>query len=78
MYSPRRETYQTILKRNIKMYRKRCHLTQSQLAELIDVHSSYVCKLETCNTNPTFKTLTKISMALRQPLYKLFKMEESW
>lgn len=63
---------------NIILYRKLAGLTQSQLAELVDISQPYLSKVESLN-NPTMcslEVLFDIAEALRIPTYKLFKTEE--
>jgi len=49
---------------NIKIQRMRKNLTQSELAEIINVHEKYIGKIEAGKQNITLKTLFKISQAL--------------
>ncbi len=44
--------------------RIRLGLTQSQLAERLEVHEKHICKIETGHQNVTIKTLSKIAKAL--------------
>ena len=50
---------------NVKIERLRLGLTQSQLAEILDVHEKHICKIETGHQNVTLKTLSKIAKALK-------------
>lgn len=49
---------------NVKIQRMKQNLTQSQLAEMINVHEKYIGKIETGKQNLTLKTLFKIAQAL--------------
>jgi Predicted transcriptional regulators len=48
----------------IKQYRKEAHLSQSQLAEMIDVSTKYVSVLERSAKPPSLETLINIANAL--------------
>lgn len=49
---------------NVKIERLQLGLTQSQLAEKLDMHEKHICKIETGHQNVTIKTLSKIAAAL--------------
>ena len=53
----------------------RKHLTQFQLAEMIDVHEKYIGKVESGKQNLTIKTLIKLANALDIKLSKLVDIE---
>ena len=72
-------TEQEILEKiafNIKIARMKKHLTQFQLAEKIDAHEKYICKIETGKQNITIKTLIKLSLALDTDLTKLVSITD--
>ena len=46
---------------NIKHIRKTNGLTQQQLGDILGLKKSTICKWETGNSNPDFKTLIKLS-----------------
>jgi len=50
---------------NVKIERLKLGLTQSELAEVLDVHEKHICKIETGHQNVTIKTLSKIADALQ-------------
>lgn len=67
--------YTDLLKKvafNIKIERMKRNLTQSQLAEMINVHEKYIGKIETGRQNLTLKTLFKIAKALEIEMNCLF------
>lgn len=67
--------YTDLLKKvafNIKIERMKRNLTQSQLAEMINVHEKYIGKIETGRQNLTLKTLFKIAQALEIEMNCLF------
>ncbi len=57
---------------NIKIQRMKKHLTQYQLAELINVHEKYIGKIETGRQNITLRTLFRIAQALDIEMNLLF------
>jgi len=61
---------------NIKVERTIKRLTQSQLAELIDVHEKYIGKIETGKQNMTLKTLNKIANALNIDIDRLLEQKK--
>jgi transcriptional regulator with XRE-family HTH domain len=63
-----------MLGKNIKKYRQAKGLSQDKLAKLADVTYTTLVKIESgANSNPTIKTLKKISDALRVSLDALTK-----
>lgn len=48
----------------VKTLRKRLHLTQRQLADLIDVDESMINKIENGHSIGSVRTLTKLAAAL--------------
>lgn len=55
----------------ISFFRKQKGLMQAHLSDLSEVEESAVRRIELGKTNPTFKTLLKISRGLGVPLKKL-------
>jgi len=56
------------LGQNIKKYRKQKGLTQSELAEMIDLKSITIRKYESDDREPSIETITKIAEALGVPV----------
>lgn len=50
---------------NVKIERLKMGYTQSQLAEILNMHEKHICKIETGHQNVTLKTLSKIADALK-------------
>lgn len=48
----------------IKMLRKRLHLTQKQLADLVGIDESMINKIENGHSTGSVQTLTKLASAL--------------
>ena len=61
---------------NIKKYRLKANLTQENLAEIVNIHPTYVGKLEAGKNNPSVKTLFKITSALKITLCDLFDFDK--
>ena len=57
----------------IKELRKRNHLTQEQLAEMLNLDLGYISKLEVGRNFPALGTLEKIAKALKVEIYELFQ-----
>lgn len=49
--------------------------TQNELADLIDIERSNIARIEAGNTNPTYLTLSKISIALSISVSDLVDLE---
>ncbi len=68
----------TVLKRlgkNIKRYRLMAGITQEQLAELINVHQTFIAKIEIGQSSPSIKTLYAITRKLNIKLSKIFDFD---
>ncbi len=68
----------TVLKRlgkNIKKYRLLVGLTQEQLAEKINVHQTYIGKIEIGICSPSVKLLYSISRKLKVKLSNIFDFD---
>ena len=55
----------------VRRLREKDGLTQEQLAEIADLHYSYVGHIERGTKNPSLKSLTKIADALGVPVAQL-------
>jgi transcriptional regulator with XRE-family HTH domain len=55
----------------VRRLREKAGLTQEQLAEIADLHYSYVGHIERGTKNPSLKSLTKIADALGVPVAQL-------
>ncbi len=58
---------------NLKRIRSEKNITQSKLAEILDVDRSFVSNIENGKTNPTLSTITKLAKALDVQIEKLIK-----
>ena len=67
------EQLRSILSENIKIRRKKLNISQSKLAEMINMSSNYVTDIETQRTWVSDSTLVKIAAALGVEVYELLK-----
>lgn len=58
--------------RNVYKYRTERELSQEELAELADLHRTYISAVERGTRSISLKNIEKISNALEIPVYKLF------
>lgn len=58
--------------RNVYKYRIKKNLSQEKLAELADLHRTYISAVERGTRSISLKNIEKISDALEIPIYKLF------
>ncbi|MDB6229096.1 helix-turn-helix domain-containing protein [Lactobacillus amylovorus] len=64
---------QTRFIKNMVSIRKKRKLSQEKLAELSNLHQTYISDVERGVRNPSLKTIEKIANALDVEAYKLFK-----
>jgi len=61
---------------NVFYYRKKKRLSQAQLAELADIHRTYVSAIELGKVSVSFDVLFKLSEVLETTPAKLFEFRE--
>ena len=61
---------------NVVYYRKRKRLSQTQLAELVDIHRTYVSAIELGKVSVSFDVLFKLADVLEITPNKLFEFRE--
>ena len=61
---------------NVVYYRKKKRLSQTQLAELVDIHRTYVSSIELGKVSVSFDILFKLAEVLEVPISKLFEIRE--
>lgn len=61
---------------NVVYYRKKKRLSQSQLAELVDIHRTYVSSIELGKVSVSFDVLFKLAEVLDTTPSKLFDFRE--
>jgi transcriptional regulator with XRE-family HTH domain len=62
-----------LLSRNIKRFRERLGFSQLDLALEIEISTTFLSDIETCQKWVSPKTLAKIAKALKTEVYELFK-----
>ena len=60
---------------NIKLQRVRKNLAQEQLAEMSNLHTNFIGKIERSQSNPTIISLFQIAEALSISIDELLKFE---
>ena len=71
------EDIKVLLGKNIRKYRQKNNLSQTQLAEKIDVSFRYISYVECGKSFPSADVLQSISTALKVPVYQLFYPDSS-
>ena len=61
---------------NVVYYRKKKRLSQTQLAELVDIHRTYVSAIELGKVSVSFDILFKLAEVLETTPSKLFDFRE--
>ena len=67
------EQLRSILSENIKNRRKQLNISQSKLAEIINMSANYITDIETQRTWVSDSTLVKIASALGVEVFELLK-----
>lgn len=70
--------YRNVLKKiglNFRVERTKKRLSQEQFAELANVHTNYIGKIERGEQNLTVRKIVEISNALELPVNKIFNLE---
>lgn len=61
---------------NVKIARIKRELTQEQLANLMDIHLTYIAKIETGKINMSLAKILELSKALKTDINKLLYFED--
>ena len=61
---------------NVVYYRKKKRLSQTQLAELVDIHRTYVSSIELGKVSVSFDVLFKLAEVLDVTPNRLFEFRE--
>lgn len=61
---------------NVVYYRKKKRLSQTQLAELVDIHRTYVSAIELGKVSVSFDVLFRLAQVLEVPVSRLFEIRE--
>jgi len=71
-YSGKMAHLQKILVQNLKKHRRKCGLTQSQLAEKVGVSTHHIGMIELSRNYPTLELVERIATALKIKPHELF------
>ena len=63
---------QRILVQNLKKHRRKCGLTQAQLAEKVGVSTHHIGMIELSRNYPTLELVERIAVALKVKPHELF------
>jgi DNA-binding XRE family transcriptional regulator len=63
---------QSIFVQNLRKHRRKCGLTQAQLAERVNVSTHHIGMIELSRNNPTLELVERIAEALKIKTYELF------
>jgi transcriptional regulator with XRE-family HTH domain len=66
-----------LLSRNIKRFRERLGFSQLDLSLELEISTTFLSDIETCQKWVSPKTLAKIAKALKTEVYELFKPEDA-
>jgi transcriptional regulator with XRE-family HTH domain len=66
-----------LLSRNIKRFRERLGFSQLDLALELEISTTFLSDIETCQKWVSPKTLARIAKALKIEVYELFKPDEA-
>ncbi|MDR0710340.1 MAG: helix-turn-helix domain-containing protein [Spirochaetaceae bacterium] len=66
-----------LLSRNIKRFRERLGFSQLDLSLELEISTSFLSDIETCQKWVSPKTLAKIARALKTEVYELFRPEDA-
>jgi DNA-binding XRE family transcriptional regulator len=64
--------HQSIFVQNLRKHRRKCGLTQAQLAEKVNVSTHHIGMIELSRNNPTLELVERIAEALNIKTYELF------
>ena len=63
---------QSVFVQNLRKHRRKCGLTQAQLAEKVNVSTHHIGMIELSRNNPTLDLVERIAEALNIKTYELF------
>lgn len=76
---PNREqkSLRQIMAENLRFLRLAAHISQEELAELCDLHRTYISDIERCNRNVSIDNIEKIAKALHITASDLLKERDN-
>jgi transcriptional regulator with XRE-family HTH domain len=66
-----------IFAKNLKEHRHKCGFTQAKLAEMVDVSTHHVARIELARNFPTSELMARFASALDIEIYELFVVSHS-
>ncbi len=66
-----------IMAENLRFLRLAAHISQEELAELCDLHRTYISDIERCNRNVSIDNIEKIAKALHITASDLLKERDN-
>lgn len=69
------ERLKKLLSKNIKQNRKKCRMSQQELADKCGLHRTYVSDMENAKCNPTLNVLVTISRCLGTTIFELLSAD---
>ena len=71
------EYYYSVIRENVRKYRKQKNLTQQNLADMTEISREYICDIENISRNKhiTIALLGRIAEALGKDITDFFKKE---
>ena len=61
---------------NVSYYRRKCKLTQEQLAEMVNIDRTHIGNLELARSGVSLDVIFRIADALEIPVHKLFEFRD--
>ncbi len=62
----------SVFAKNLKERRKKMGLTQAQLAQKIEVSTSFITEIELAKKAPSFQTIDKLANVMQAPVWTFF------
>lgn len=73
MPNRKQKSLRQIMAENLRFLRLAAHISQEELAELCDLHRTYISDIERCNRNVSIDNIEKIAKALHITASDLLK-----
>lgn len=77
MPNRKQKSLRQIMAENLRFLRLAAHISQEELAELCDLHRTYISDIERCNRNVSIDNIEKIAKALHITASDLLKEREN-
>ena len=77
MPNRKQKSLRQIMAENLRFLRLAAHISQEELAELCDLHRTYISDIERCNRNVSIDNIEKIAKALHTTASDLLKERDN-